>query len=173
MDADQNAVALASQIMRHYEGCERKLPDGRIEPYRDAGGVATIGWGNTRWQDGRAVAMGDAPISQAEADALFTHFVGVFAKGVCDLLPDGTQSNEAAAFLSLAYNIGVPGFDHSSALREFIQGNKQAAGDGIENWSRGGGKILKGLQRRRRAERLVFDGTDPNAAFAQAAAAFP
>ena len=68
--------------MRHYEGCEKKLPDGRIEPYRDAGGVATIGWGNTRWQDGRAVAMGDAPISQAEADALFTHFVGVFAKGV-------------------------------------------------------------------------------------------
>jgi len=117
--------------------------------------------------------MDDTPISQAEADALFTHFVGIFARDVCALLPDGTQSSEAAAFISLAYNIGVAGFDHSSALREFLQGDKQAAGDGIEMWNRGGGKILKGLQRRRRAERLVFDGTDPGAAFTQAEVAFP
>jgi len=52
MDVDQNAVTLASQIMRHYEGCEKKLSNGRIGPYLDTAKVATIGWGNTRWQDG-------------------------------------------------------------------------------------------------------------------------
>jgi len=130
MNVDPGAVSLASQIMWHYEGCEKKLPGGRIGPYRDAVGVATIGWGNTRWQDGRAVAMSDAPISQADADALLTHFVGVFARNVCDLLPNGTPTNEVAAFISLAYNIGIAGFDHSSALREFLKGDKRAAGDG-------------------------------------------
>jgi lysozyme len=173
MDVDETAVSLASQIMRYYESCEKKLPDGRIAPYLDVRGIPTIGWGNTRWQDGRSVSMADAPISQADADTLYDHFLGVFSKGVCDQLPNGTEANEAAAFISLSYNIGLPAFSGSTALREFLAGNKQAAGQGIEMWDKGGGVVLKGLQRRRRAERLVFDGTEVNAALRQAQAAFP
>jgi lysozyme len=175
MQVEPQAVALASRIMHHYEGCERRRPDGLIEPYLDAKGIPTIGWGNTRWQDGRAVRMDDEPITRAAADSLYEHFLGVFARGVCDLLPDGTAPHETAAFIALAYNIGLSndGFAGSTALREFRRGEKQRAGDGIEMWNRSGGQVLKGLRRRRRAERMVFDGVDVDTALTQAEAAFP
>jgi lysozyme len=173
MDVDDAAVSLASQIIRFCECCERKLPDGRIAPYRDARGIPTIGWGNTRWRDGRAVSMDDAPISQADADVLYNHFLGVFAKGVCELLPNGTSANETAAFISLSYNIGLRAFSHSAALRRFLVGNKRMAGRAIEMWNKCDGVVLKGLRRRRRAERLVFDGIAVNAALRQAELAFP
>ena len=175
MQVDPNAVAIASRIMHHYEGCEKRRADGRIEPYRDAKGVATIGWGNTHWRDGSAVRLNDAPITQADADALYDHYLAVFSRDVCDLLPEGTAPHEAAAFIALSYNIGTSheGFAGSTALREFLQGKKDAAGDGIEMWNRSGGQVLKGLQRRRRAERLVFDGVAVDEALQQAEQAFP
>ena len=150
MDA---GIALAAKLIQHYESC-------KLYPYEDAKGVPTIGWGNTFWQGGTSVEMSDDSISQDEADSLFLFWLDNFAKNVKAVV-NGAKDNEFAAFVSLAYNIGMGNFNKSTALREFLRSNKSAVGDAIEKWDRAGGQVLLGLQRRRRAERLVFYGAMP------------
>lgn len=159
------ATTLAAGLIQPYEQCE-------LAPYLDADDVATIGWGNTQWEDESAVTMDDAPISQAEADALFSFWLGVFLAKVRTLVVRGNDY-QLAAYTSLAYNIGETAFAHSSTLRQYGQGNLVLAGLDIELWNEGKGRVLKGLQRRRRAEHYVFDGSDPAKAIAQALKDFP
>lgn len=165
-DALSIAASIAAQLIQHYESC-------RLVPYADPGGIPTIGWGNTRYQDGTAVALADAPLTQDQADSLFLFWLQDFMSDVIiDMGPRGEPS-EVAAFTSLAYNVGAENFLISSALREFRAGNKAAAGLDVELWDRSGGQVLKGLRRRRRAEHLVFDGMGVAAAVAQAEQDFP
>lgn len=169
---DDPALPLASEMIRYFEGCERVLPDGRIAPYLDVVGVATIGWGNTAWEDDRRVAMTDAPISRARAQALFAHHLAGFMRSVRVEIPDA-RPHEAAAFCSFAYNVGLGGFRTSSALRVFREGDLAGAEAKLELWNKGGGRVLKGLQRRRRAEALVLRGMAFGAARRLAEAAYP
>ena len=156
---------IASQLIEHYESCV-------LHPYEDARGIPTIGWGNTTYIDGTRVTMNDKTLVQSEADALFMFWLKDFTAKVSGHVP-GAKVNELGAFVSLAYNIGITAFTGSTALRQWLRANKKAAGDGIEMWNKAGGQVLKGLQRRRRAERLVFDGGDPKMAIVQAEADFP
>jgi lysozyme len=174
LDASRRAALEdAAAVMHFFEGCEKKLPGGLIGPYADMVGVPTIGWGNTQWPDGRKVRLDDAPITQAEADALFLVFLGRFADAVFALIPKASPSRQAAACISLAYNIGVGAFGGSSALARLKAGDAAGAAAAIELWNRAGGKVAKGLQRRRRAERLVFEGGDPKASCLRAVRDFP
>lgn len=145
------ALAIAAQLTQYYEHCV-------LHAYLDARGVPTIGWGNTQYENGQRVTMTDPALSQAEADALYNVFLNRFALGVADHMPPGSLDNEVGAFISLAYNIGLGAFTGSTALREYLKKHKELAGNGIEMWNKAGNMILKGLQRRRRAERYVFDG---------------
>jgi lysozyme len=160
-----DASIIASQVIKHYESCE-------LKPYQHTGDVPTIGWGNTIWQDGTKVSLDDDPITQGAADALFLFWLIDFTKKVSPHLP-GAKPNELAAFVSLAYNIGVVAFTRSTALRRYLGGNKSLVGPAIELWDKSAGVVLKGLQRRRRAEHLVFNGTAPATAIAQAEEDYP
>lgn len=158
-------LAIATVLVQHYESCE-------LDPYPDATGIPTIGWGNTTYEDGSKVTLDDDTLTQKQADALFAFELTKFSNSVAPLVPNATP-NELAAFVSLAYNIGTVAFSHSTALREYLRGNKDAAASGIEMWNKAGRQVLKGLRRRRRAERYVFQGMDPKIAIAQAEANFP
>lgn len=160
-------------ILKHYEQCAKKLPNGMIGVYDDGVGVATIGWGSTQWQDGTRVKFSDKPITQAQADALLAFWHTKFRDQVAALLPLASPKRDVDVLTSLAYNIGISAFKTSTALRRYVGGQRSLCGDGIEMWNKGGGKVLKGLQRRRRAERLVFDGLEPKVAIAQAEKDFP
>ncbi|WP_419900734.1 lysozyme [Roseomonas sp. USHLN139] len=163
----------ATTLLHHYESCAAKRPDGMIAPYLDAASIPTIGWGNTRYADGRRVSMADKPITQAEADALFTEVLAGFSQEVLALLPATVDDDAHAAFLSFAYNVGVPGFAGSTALRRFMAGDRKGAASALELWDKAGGKVLKGLQRRRRAEKLVLLGATADSAIAVALRDFP
>ena len=165
---------LGLQLKQHYEGCERKLPNGLIAPYIDMRGVTTIGWGNTFWETGERVSMNDAPITQARADALAEHVWKQFRSRVAALLPADAPHRDIEVFTSLAYNIGTQAFTTSTALKKYLNGDRKGAAEGIEMWNRAGGIVpVKGLQRRRRAERLVFDGAAPKDAIKQALKDYP
>jgi lysozyme len=157
--------AIASPLIKHYESCD-------LSPYQKAGDVPTIGWGNTVYQDGRRVSLDDDPLTQQGADELFAFWLANFTKGVESHMRN-SLANEVAAFTSLAYNIGLSAFAGSTALRLYLQSDKVEAGNRIEAWNKSGGQVLKGLQRRRRAEHLVYSGTAVVAAIAASEAAFP
>lgn len=160
MRTGPNGIAL----MHHYEQC-------RLEAYPDpgtGGEPITIGWGDTGgWK------LGDR-ITQERADALFAaRLAREFEPGVLGALTRTPTQDQFDAFVSLAYNIGVGAFRGSSAVRKFNGGDDIGAQRAITLWDKAGGRVMKGLQRRREAERLVFNSVLAKDAIALAEAKYP
>ncbi len=61
--------------------------------------------------------------------------------------------NQLSAAISLAYNVGTGAYCASTVDRRFDAGQWRAACDAFLMWNKAGGKVVNGLDRRRRAER--------------------
>ena len=117
---------------------------------------ATIGYGNTFWEDGTPVKIGDQ-ISKERAETLLKHVVDNFSVAVeVDIKIEVTQ-NQFDALVSLAYNIGLGAFKNSTLLRQLNRGNFLGASQEFLRWDKSNGKPLLGLTRRREREKLLFD----------------
>jgi lysozyme len=130
-------------LIRNFEGC-------KLHAYRDAVGIPTIGFGETR-----GVHMGMV-WTQIQADSVFAARVEEFAKGVAALIKHPISDSAFSACVSLSYNIGIGAFMKSSVLRDINMGQIPQAADAFLRWNQGGGKVLAGLVRRRAAERALF-----------------
>ena len=95
-------------------------------------------------------------ITEHEAERLLQAGLDKFGAKIRNKITAPINENEWGAFLSLAYNIGPGAFAKSSALRKFNAGDKAGAANAILLWNKAGGKVLKGLVRRRVAERDLF-----------------
>ena len=117
---------------------------------------ATIGYGNTFWEDGTPVKIGDQ-ISKERAETLLKHVVDNFSVAVeVDIKIEVTQ-NQFDALVSLAYNIGLGAFKNSTLLRQLNRGNFVGASQEFLRWDKSNGKPLLGLTRRREREELLFE----------------
>ena len=116
----------------------------------------TIGYGNTFWEDGTPVKIGDQ-ISKERAETLLKHVVDNFSVAVeVDIKIEVTQ-NQFDAMVSLAYNIGLGAFKNSTLLRQLNRGNFVGASQEFLRWDKSNGKPLLGLTRRREREKLLFE----------------
>jgi lysozyme len=127
----------------------------RLKAYPDPGtGGApwTIGYGHT----GPDVYPG-LKITEAQAEELLRKDLARFERGV-DRLVAGSFTSQVQfnAMVSLAYNIGLGGFQRSSVLRHHRAGNKLRAAASFLMWAKAAGKTLAGLVRRRNAERQMY-----------------
>ena len=159
------ALKILETISEHYESCV-------LHVYEGVDGIPTIGWGNTFWENGTPVRLTDKPITQVRADQLYEFWIFKFLADIKKLAPEAND-NQLAALADLAYNIGEGNFKNSSALRAFLAGDFDLAGKDIELWIMSRGVVEKGLQRRRRAGHMIFDGSDVQAAIDAAELAFP
>lgn len=115
----------------------------------------TIGTGATYYADGSKVKRGDR-ITEAEADELLAAHVAEFAEGVDKMLLIETSDNQFAAMVSLAFNIGMAAFSRSTLLRKHNGGDYRGAADEFLRWNRAAGRVMRGLTRRREAERELY-----------------
>ena len=90
----------------------------RLKPYLDTKGIATIGMGNTYYENGRKVTMQDKALTIEQAGNLATITADKFAFQVDKLLTSKVNQNQFNALVSLAYNIGINGFRNSTVLRK-------------------------------------------------------
>lgn len=137
----------AIALLHHFEGC-------RLTAYKCPAGIWTIGWGNTRYANGQPVREGDT-ITQATADELFRAILAKFEAAVEKAAP-GAAAYQFGALVSFAYNVGIGAMEGSTLLRLHKAGNFAGAAEQFLRWDKAGGKVLKGLQRRRAAERLLY-----------------
>ena len=143
MNRKINSKGLA--IIQTYEGC-------KLEAYKDIVGVLTIGFGHT----GSDVKPGMV-ITPERAVELLKQDVEYFETHVdFDLQGTVCTDNQFSACVSLAYNIGLGNFQASSVLRRMKNGNFTGAADAFLMWNKAGGQELRGLTRRRQAERKLF-----------------
>ena len=139
-------------LIKEFEGL-------RTRAYQDSVGVWTIGYGTTAAADVGIVPREGMTITEAEAEEFLLRFVNRIEERVRPHITQPISDNEMGAFVSLAYNIGIPGFLGSTALRKFNEGDKAGAADAILMWNKAGGRVLGGLERRRWAERAHFLST--------------
>ena len=131
-------------------------------PYLDSARVWTIGYGSTYYPNGKPVTGRDKPITREYAETIQRNVISKdFEPVINDLLKKEIASgfitqNMYDAIISLAYNIGVSGFKRSSVLKLLKQGDKRNAGNAFLLWNMAGGKVLRGLVRRRERERKLF-----------------
>ena len=127
----------------------------RLNSYDDGVGVWTIGIGTTVYPNGVKVKKGDKCILE-QAKEYFAHDLKSFEKTVNDSVKAPLSQNQFDALISIAYNIGSTAFKNSTLLKKLNAKDYAGAADQFLRWNKGGGKVLKGLVRRREAERALF-----------------
>lgn len=144
-------LEIATTLCREFEGF-------RARSYLCPSGVPTIGWGSTRYEDGRKVALDDPPITRERADAILRwQLEREFLPGVLRLCPALiTDTRRLNAVVDFAYNLGVGRLQSSTLRRKLNQGDWDGAREQLMRWVRGGGRVLPGLVRRREAEAALL-----------------
>lgn len=151
-------------LIKHFESCVLKAyPDPATN-----GPPITIGYGHT----GPEVRIGDA-LTIPEAEALLALDLMRFERGVDDMLKRDVSQNQFDALVSLAFNIGLGNLKGSTLMKRINAGEDMAAQEQFLVWNRGNGQVMKGLQRRRKAESLVFAGFDAAMAIGEAMRELP
>lgn len=125
----------------------------RSMPYRDQAGLWTVGWGHLILPD---EDFNDG-INAADADEMFLADLADFEDEVNAAVEIDLTQNEFDALVSLAFNIGVGNFAHSTLLKLLNTGDRHNAAMQFTRWDYAGGKESNGLLARRVAEKGVFE----------------
>lgn len=128
----------------------------REDAYQDSANVWTIGWGTTSRANVGVKPVKGMTITKDAAEVYLRRAVNDFAEKIRPHITAPVNENEFGAFVSLAYNIGPGAFIESTALRRFNDGDKAGCAEAMLWWNKAGGRVLRGLSRRREAEVALF-----------------
>jgi len=158
-----------AELMHRYEGCRNK-------PYLCPAHIWTIGYGHVLYQEQIRLPMvkkegysgqirkefplaeGDNRVwSKDEINQLFATDVASFERGVLRLVP-GVAGRQGSfdALVSFAFNAGLGNLQRSQIRMRANRGDWQGAGEALMDWTKGGGRVLPGLVKRREAERALL-----------------
>ena len=157
------------RLMHHFEGC-------RNRPYLCPAQIWTIGRGRVLYQEQirlpvirkegyTGMLRNEFPLrpednrvwTKTEIDELFRDDVGLFERGVLRLVPpvSGRQGS-FDALVSFAFNAGLGNLQRSQIRIRANREDWEGAADAFRQWTKGGGKVLPGLVKRREAEIALF-----------------
>ena len=145
-------LELAAALCKQFEGF-------RSKPYLCPANVATIGFGSTYYANGTKVTLNDPLISLEEANNLLmyelehTYLPGVVRN--CPILL--TDERKCNAVVDWCYNLGVGRLQTSTLKRKINAQDWEGAQEQLMLWTKGGGKVLPGLLKRRKAECLLLN----------------
>ncbi len=135
----------------------KKFEGFRSEAYQDSVGIWTVGYGSTMWPDGKKVQPGQRMTIQ-EAEAVMTWELERKGKVILSGLPTTIiNQNQYDALLSFAYNLGVGALLKSTLFKKLkVNPNDPSIRTEFMRWVNAGGKPLKGLITRRKAEADLY-----------------
>lgn len=139
MDLSNNALS----VIKRFEGFSPT-------PYPDAQGYS-IGYGHFI-KPGESYSV----ISEDQATELLRQDASNAAYAVRAAVTVPLTQNQFDALTSLAYNIGVTAFRHSSLVRKLNAGDYSAASAQFAVWNKSQGKVLPTLIARRSDEQQLF-----------------
>jgi lysozyme len=96
--------------------------------------------------------------SRSELEERFKNLLGSFERGVLRLAPNlSGRQGLFEACVALSYNIGVGGFQRSTLRQRILRDEPlEKIAEGFMMYTKGGGRELPGLVRRRKAEISLF-----------------
>ena len=135
------------ELLTHFEGL-------KLEAYQDSVGVWTIGYGHTK-----GVVSG-MKVTESQANNLLRTELIEYQNYINSMVKVNLDQCQFDALVCWVYNLGPTNLSNSTLLTLLNQGVKLQIPKQIRRWNKAGGKVLKGLVRRREAEALMFAGKD-------------
>ena len=141
------SLEIAAALCRRFEGFS-------ATPYLCPAGYWTIGYGTVYKPDKTVVTPDDPAITQETAEEwLLRELRNNYLAGVLHASPHLARHPEAlGAITDFAYNLGVARYRASTLRRRINAEDWDGAKTELAKWIRGGGRILRGLVKRRQAE---------------------
>lgn len=150
----------ALKMIAHHEGT-------RYKPYRCPAALWTIGVGHVLYPEQGKLPMADRlayPLakvdnrtwSKDEVNALLEFDLTRFVRGVSRYCIGPFTQGQLDALVSFSFNVGLGTLQRSTLRQKFNRGDFAGAADEFMKYTKGGGKVLKGLVNRRADERSLF-----------------
>ena len=148
------------EMIKHHEGV-------RVKPYQCPALIWTVGVGHVidqshikvKLEERKALpipAGWDRVLSMGEVDEMLAKDLGSFEAGVRRLCPDGLTPGCLGALTSFAFNVGLGNLQRSTLRMKHNRGDYEGAAEAFLDWTKAGGKVLKGLVTRRNDERALY-----------------
>ena len=134
-------------LLTHFEGL-------RLEAYQDSVGVWTIGYGHTKG------VIPSMKITESQAGNLLKTELIEYQNYINSMVKVNLDQCQFDALVCWVYNLGPTNLSNSTLLKLLNQGDKFLIPEQFRRWNKAGGRVLKGLVRRREAEALMFAGKD-------------
>ncbi|MFN7555333.1 glycoside hydrolase family protein [Microcystis sp.] len=159
----------AIELIKEFEGCEKKLPDGRVQAYPDPNPktgwkLPTIGYGSTRCPDGSPVRKGQI-ITRDEAEEYLMYDLDKIRRPALEKIPTWKDMNEnqRAALYSFSFNLGS-GFYRGRNFESITKvcdspqrwNDQEWVKEQFVKYRNPGTNVESGLRRRREAEAKLF-----------------
>jgi len=148
------------EMIKHHEGVKQK-------PYQCPALLWTVGVGHVidpnhikvPIAERKALPIPDGwnrTLSMGEVDEILAQDLQRFESGVRRLCPDGLAPGRFGALVSFAFNVGLGNLQRSSLRMKHNRGDFEGAAEAFLDWTKAGGKVLKGLVSRRNDERALY-----------------
>lgn len=147
-------------MIKHHEGVRQK-------PYQCPALLWTVGVGHVidpmhgrlKLEDRRNLPIPEGwnrQVSMEEVDEILKKDLARFEQGVARLCPVPLTQGQFDALVSFSFNVGLGNLQRSTIRMKVNRGDMEGAADGFLDWTKAGGKVLKGLVNRRNDEKALF-----------------
>ena len=151
----------ALKMIAHHEGT-------RFKPYRCPARLWTVGVGHVidpnharvpfEERNNLAVPEGwNRVFTMEEVNAILAKDLERFERGVLKYCPNAiTRQGWMDALVSFSFNVGLGTLQRSTLRQRHNRGDIEGAASEFLKYCKAGGKILKGLENRRKDERMLY-----------------
>lgn len=137
------------KMLAHHEGVRQK-------PYKCPAGLWTVGVGHLIG-DGKSLPDSwNRTFSLEEVYAILAKDVARFERGVTRLITSPLTQGQFDALISFSFNLGLGCLQRSTVRSAINRGDKEAAVESLLKYCKAGGKVLRGLENRRKDEAALF-----------------
>jgi lysozyme len=147
-------------MIKHHEGV-------RTKPYQCPALLWTVGVGHVIDPHHARVPMADRKqlpipngwdriLSMDEVNDILKKDLDRFEKGVLRLCPGKLTQGQFDALVSFSFNVGLGNLQRSTIRMKVNREDFEGAAESFLDWTKAGGKVLKGLVIRRNDEKALF-----------------
>lgn len=137
------------KLIAYFEGV-------RLKPYRCPAGLWTVGIGHLIGDGHTLPDNWNRTFTLEEAYALLAKDVARFERGVSLYCPVPLTQGQFDALVSFSFNLGLGTLQRSSLRQKVNRGDMDGARKVLLKYNKANGKVLKGLDLRRKAEAVLL-----------------
>lgn len=148
------------KMIKHHEGV-------RTKPYQCPALLWTVGVGHVidpmhgrlKIEDRKNLPIPDGwnrTLPMEEVDEILKKDLARFEQGVARLCPVELTQGQFDALVSFSFNVGLGNLQKSTIRMKVNRGDMEGAAEAFLDWTKAGGKVLKGLVNRRNDEKALF-----------------